>query len=360
MKVSRKNTKLSGRERLLSAARGEEVDCTPVWFMRQAGRYLPQYREIRKRYSILEICKMPDLCKNVTLMPVKELGVDAAVMFADIMLPLEGIGIKFQIEDNLGPVISNPVTKISSAEQLKTFDAKRDVPFVLQAIKKTREQMDKESKAAALVGFSGAPFTLASYIIEGQATRDFTKTKNLMYNDGDTWRVLMTKLSKMVSDYLSAQIESGVDAVQIFDSWVGSLSIQDYTKFVSPYTERISDTLRKDYPDTPRIHFGTNTLHLLKPMSRGIKKGDVFSIDWRIPINTAKKILGSKTPIQGNLEPAVLLSNDKRGFIAERTQEVIEEAKSLAGHIFNLGHGMLRDTPVENAKFVVDYVHAHT
>lgn len=347
---------MSPRERFLAAARGESVDQTPVWFMRQAGRYLPEYRELHVQYSILDICKMPELCKEVTLMPVKQLGVDAAVMFADIMLPLEGMGVKFHIIENLGPVILDKVRDISAAERLKKFDAKRDVPFVLEGIKIVKEGL-KESDTA-LVGFSGAPFTIASYIVEGQPSRDYSNTKNLMYNDRKTWDVMMTKLSEMVSEYLSAQIEAGADAVQLFDSWVGALSVSDYVEFVAPHTQNIFSRLAKDYPDVPKIHFGTNTFHLLKTMKEKAG-GDVFSIDWRIPISSASKILGKDVPIQGNLEPAVLLSRDK-GFISQRTQEVLDEAKDLNGHIFNLGHGVMRETPVENAKFVVDYVHANT
>ncbi len=346
----------SGLERFLSAARGEDVDCTPVWFMRQAGRYLPQYRELRKGYSIIEICKMPQVCQEVTLMPVKELGVDAAVMFADIMLPLEGMGVNFRIEENLGPVIASPIHDASSAEKLGSFEAERDVSYLLEAIRATKARLGETG--TALVGFSGAPFTLASYLIEGQTSRDFTKTKKLMFGDSDVWRAVMGKLSRMVFDYLSAQIRAGADAVQLFDSWVGTLSTSDYARYVAPFTEEIFRQLASDFPDNPTIHFGTNTYHLLEPMKK--VGGNVFSVDWRVPLSAAGRVLGNDVPIQGNLEPAVLLSPDREGFIATRTQEVIDEANGLAGHIFNLGHGMLRDTPVENAKYVVEYVHSHT
>lgn len=347
---------MTPRKRFLAAARGESVDRTPVWFMRQAGRYLPEYRELHVKYSILDICKMPELCKEVTLMPVKQLGVDSAVMFADIMLPLEGMGVKFHLIENLGPVILEKVRDISVAEGLKDFEAKRDVPFVLEGIKIVKEGLAETD--TALVGFSGAPFTIASYLIEGQPSRDYANTKNLMYNDKETWNVLMKKLSEMVSDYLSAQIKAGADAVQLFDSWVGALSISDYAEFVAPYTRSIFSRLSHDYPDVPKIHFGTNTFHLLSTMKETVG-GDVFSIDWRTPISSASKILGKKVPIQGNLEPAVLLSKD-REFISKRTQEVLDEANELDGHIFNLGHGVMRETPPENAKFVVDYVHEKT
>jgi uroporphyrinogen decarboxylase len=351
---TKKHQMQSSRETFLAAAKGEPTDFTPVWFMRQAGRYLPRYRELRKEHSILGIAKTPKLCKEVTLMPLRELGVDAAVMFADIMLPLEGMGVNFHIEENLGPVIHAPIRDFSSAESLKEFDPKAHVPFVLEAIRFVKSGL--EQSKAALVGFSGAPFTIASYLIEGQPSRDFTKTKNLMFNDRETWRLLMTKLSDMVSDYLCAQIESGVDAVQLFDSWVGALAADDYEEYVAPYTANIFRRVKKEHPNVPRIHFGTNTAHLLKQMKKA--GGDVFSIDWRIPIKTASTLLGSRMPIQGNLEPAVLLSKE-RNFIAKRVQQVLNGAKDLDGHIFNLGHGILRDTPVENAKYVVDYVHSH-
>jgi uroporphyrinogen decarboxylase len=347
---------MSPRERLLAASRGESVDCTPVWFMRQAGRYLPEYRELHVKYSVLDICKMPELCKEVTLMPVKQLGVDSAIMFADIMLPLEGMGVKFHIIENLGPVIVSKIRDISAAEELKKFEAKRDVPYVLEGIKIVKEGL-KETDTA-LIGFSGGPFTIASYLIEGQASRDYTNTKNLMYNDKQTWLILMEKLSSMISDYLSAQIEVGVDVVQLFDSWIGVLSDSDYVEFVAPFAKQIFSRLSHDYPDVPKIHFGTNTSHLLKSMKEKVG-GDVFSVDWRIPIRSASEILGKDISIQGNLEPAVLLSNEK-DFISRRVNEVLEQAEDLDGHIFNLGHGVLRETPVENAKFTVDYVHSHT
>ncbi|MHB8567595.1 MAG: uroporphyrinogen decarboxylase [Nitrososphaerales archaeon] len=340
---------MTPKERFLAVCRNEDVDYTPVWFMRQAGRYLPGYREIRKQHSILEVAKTPSLCEAVTIMPVKELGVDAAVMFADIMLPLEGMGVDFRIEENLGPVISNPIAKLADVEKLKGFESKRDVGFVLEAILRVKSKLGDH----ALVGFSGAPFTIASYLIEGQPSRDFTKTKTLMFNDREAWDLLMTKLSEMIAEYLCAQIEAGVDAVQLFDSWVGALSLADYVEFVAPHVENIFEHVRREHPEVPKIHFGTNTCHLLKAM-----KGDVFSIDWRTSITQAREILGKDAVIQGNLEPAVLLSREE--FIAQRTQSVLDDNAGSPGHIFNLGHGILRDTPVENARFVVKYVHENS
>lgn len=343
------------RDRFLAACTSEKVDFTPVWFMRQAGRYLPGYKEIRKKHSIVEIYKTPKTCEQVTLMPVKELGVDAAVIFADITLPLEGIGVDFHIEENLGPVIANPIRGKEDAERLGSFDAKRDVPFILEAISRVRSKLDQTN--TALVGFSGAPFTIASYLIEGQATREFTKTKKLMFDDTEAWNILMSKLAELVGDYLCAQIKAGADAVQLFDSWVSAVTARDYEEFVAPYVRKIFRRVKSEYPDTPTIHFGTNTLHLLKSMESA--GGDVFSIDWRTPISTARQILGKSKAIQGNLEPTVLLS-DRSGFIKKRTQDVLDDNGGKLGHVFNLGHGILRETPVENAKFVVKYVHKNS
>jgi uroporphyrinogen decarboxylase len=349
--------RMQSRERFLRACRGEEVDFTPVWFMRQAGRYLSGYKKVRSKYSVLEIAKTPSACEEVTLMPVKELGVDAAVMFADIMLPLEGMGVNFRIEENIGPIISNPIKELGDVENLRESDLQRDVPFVFEAIKRVRKKLDKTNHA--LVGFSGAPFTIASYLIEGQPSRDFTKTKRLMFDKNEVWNLLMSKLTDMISKYLSAQIKSGVDVIQLFDSWVGALATSDYEEFVAPFVNKIFTHIGLDHSDVPKIHFGTNTFHLLKSMKEK-GGGDVLSIDWRIPIKSAREILGKRTSIQGNLEPAVLLSSDREGFIAKRTQMVLDDNGESPGHVFNLGHGILRDTPPENAKFVVDYVHKNS
>ncbi len=342
------------KQRFLAACRMEEVDRTPVWFMRQAGRYLPGYREVRKNYSVIEICKTPKVCEEVTVMPVKEIGVDAAIMFGDITLPLEGIGLDFRLEENLGPVISKPIRGREDADRLGKFNALRDVPFMLEAIARVKSNL----KETAIIGFSGAPFTIASYMIEGQASRDFTKTKKFMFDDSVAWNILMSKLTEMISDYLCAQIEAGVDVVQLFDSWVGALTITDYEEFVAPFVRRIFKRVKSEHPNTPTIHFGVNTLHLLKAMNNA--GGDILSVDWRTPIAVARKIVGSSMGIQGNSDPTVLLSIDVNGFIKKRTQAVLDDNGGKPGHIFNLGHGILRETPVSNAKFVVDYVHKNS
>lgn len=304
---------------------------------------------------MIEAAKTPAVCEEITLLPLKELGVDAAVMFADIMLPLEGMGVNFKIEENVGPIIQNPIRGLSDVERLNDFEASRDVPYVIEAIRRVKAKL--QASGEALVGFSGAPFTIASYLIEGQPTREFAKTKKLMLDDREAWNLLMSKLAVMVQEYLSAQIKAGVDAVQLFDSWVGTLSSVDYEEYVSRYSKQIFQFVGSSHPDTPKIHFGTNTFHLLQSMKDG--GADVFSIDWRIPIREARKILGQEPAIQGNLESAVLLSRD-RGFIEMRAQRVLDDNERSKGHVFNLGHGILRDTPVENAKLVVNYVHGHS
>jgi uroporphyrinogen decarboxylase len=344
------------KARFLAACRKEPVDCTPVWFMRQAGRFLPEYREIRKNYSVLEAAKTPEISSQITLLPVKELGVDAAVMFADIMLPLEGMGVGFQIEENIGPIVSSPIRNLLGAQNLGSFEPHRDVSYVLEAIKRVKAKLDESGHA--LVGFSGAPFTIASYLIEGKPSRDFMHTKKLMYDDREAWNLLMSKIADMVAKYLSSQIEAGVDAVQLFDSWIGALSTRDYEEFVVPYVERIFRDLESEHSEVPKIHFGTNTRHLLQLMKQR-NCGDVFSVDWKMTITEARSLLGKETPIQGNLEPAVLLVSDEQ-FLACRTQQVLDDNGGDVGHIFNLGHGILKDTPVDSAKFVVNYVHENS
>jgi uroporphyrinogen decarboxylase len=349
---------MNPRDRFLSACWREPVDCTPVWFMRQAGRYLPRYREIRKDRTVLEICKVPSLCSEVTLLPLTELGVDAAIIFADIMLPLEGIGVSFNIREDLGPVVLNPVRTVDDVEKLRKFDAIKHVPYLIEAIRRTKQRLDYYK--AALIGFSGAPFTLASYLIEGSHSLDYAETRRLMYNNPEIWHLLLKKLSDIITDYLLSQIEAGVDSVQLFDSWVGVLSAKDYSEYVAPHTESIFKAIKKLHPEIPTIYFGTANIHLLHVMKK--VGGDVLSLDWRIPISEAHKMLGDGIAIQGNLDPAVLLSDqkEKERFIASKVQQVLDEARELSGHIFNSGHGILKRTPVENVKFVVKYVHSNT
>lgn len=336
-------------DRLIKACRRQPVDATPVWFMRQAGRFLPEYRKIREKHDVISICKNPELSAQVTKLPVTTLGVDAAIIFADIMLPLEAMGVNFEIKEGLGPVIDSPIAGLESAGSLTELNAKSDLPFVLEAIKQAKGMLD-----VPLIGFSGAPFTLASYIIEGKPTRDFIKTKTMMYREPKAWHVLMDKLATAMSGYLRAQVEAGVDVVQLFDSWAGCLSPQDYRQYVFPYSQRIFKNL--EATGVPRIHFGTGTATLLEEMKRA--GGDVFGVDWRIPIDVAWERLGYDVGIQGNLDPTVLLGDFE--LAKSQTTEILERIKRRPGHIFNLGHGMLPDTSPDMAARIVKFVHDAT
>ncbi len=338
-------------DRFLRACKRLPVDATPVWFMRQAGRYLPEYRKIREDHDVIGISKNPELASEVSSLPVKVLGVDAAIMFADIMLPLEGMGVKFEIKEGLGPVIREPIRTARDVEKLRELRPNADVDFVLEAIKLTKQKL---SGLAPLIGFSGAPFTLASYLIEGHPTRDFVNTKTLMYRDPETWRMLMEKLATAMTDYLNAQVQAGVDAIQLFDSWVGCLGPQEYRQYVLPYSQQIFKGLQRT--GVPRIHFGTGTATLLEEMREA--GGDVFSVDWRIPIDEAWRRVGYDVSIQGNLDPASLLGDVT--LVEAQASDILGRVAGRPGHIFNLGHGMLQDVPVESVKQLVTYVHDQT
>src|SRR5438128_3648687 len=271
--------------------------------MRQAGRFLESYRRVRAKNDVLTICKTPELAAKVTVAAVDELGVDAAILFADIMLPLDALGVKLDLVDGTGPVIENPVAAMEDLEKLKGFSPKDHVPYVLDSVRAVKQALDER---VPLIGFSGAPFTLASYLIEGSPSRDFAKTKTMMYSQPELWMVLMERLSRIVSSYLLAQVHAGVDAVQLFDSWSGCLSPVDYEEFVLPHTKRIFQQL--EGRGVPRIHFGVGTAGLLSDMRE--TGSDVYGVDWRIPLDEAWKVLGNDdVAIQGNLDPATLLSN---------------------------------------------------
>lgn len=336
-------------DRLLKACRLQPVDATPVWFMRQAGRFLPEYRKIREKHDVISICKNPELCAKVTSLPVEILGVDAAIMFADIMLPLEGMSIRFEIKEGLGPVVQQPIRSLESVNSVTDLDPREDVPFVLEAIAQAKKTLN-----VPLIGFCGAPFTLASYLIEGRPTREFVNTKALMYRDPKTWHALMNKLATAMASYLLAQVKAGVDVVQLFDSWVGCLSPEDYHQYVLPYSRRIFKEL--EGTGVPRIHFGTATSNLLVEMRQA--GGDVFGVDWRIPIDLAWERLGSDVGIQGNLDPAVLLGTPE--LIKSQATRILTKTKGRVGHIFNLGHGMLPETPPQNVIELVKFVHEST
>ncbi|HEY8868112.1 MAG TPA: uroporphyrinogen decarboxylase [Candidatus Limnocylindrales bacterium] len=332
-------------DRFLRACRHEPVDATPVWFMRQAGRSFKAYRALRERYGILELAKTPELCAEVTLMPVRDLGVDAAVMFADIMLPLEPMGVGLRIEPEVGPIIDRPIRSAADVAALRPFDP-ADVTFTLDAIRIVRRELDGR---AGVIGFSGAPFTLACYLIEGSPSREFATAKAFMYREPVAWHNLMDRLATMAVAYLQAQIDAGADVVQLFDSWVGGLGPADYREFVQPHVRRIFAALQ----GVPTIHFGTGTAALLELLAEA--GGDVIGLDHRVSLGDAWRRVGHDRGVQGNLDSARLLAGwepTQAGALA-----ILDEAAGRPGHIFNLGHGVLPQTDPDLLRRLVDLVH---
>jgi uroporphyrinogen decarboxylase len=344
-------TEATGAARFLAACHHTQPDATPIWFMRQAGRCLAEYRELRKRYDILTMAKTPELCAQVTLMPVKQLGVDGAVLYADIMLPLEGMGISLEIEPDVGPIIHNPVRTMRDVERLRVLDAEESTPYVMEAIRLVRNEIGGKQ---AVIGFSGAPYTLACYMIEGRPSRDYGIAKSLMYGQPQVWDALMSKLSEVVTDYLLAQIRAGVDVVQLFDSWVGALSPSAYRRYVLPYTQRIFSDIRRT--GTPAIHFGTSTSSLLEAMTEA--GSDILSVDWRVDLDEAWERIGLNKGIQGNLDPTLLLTPWE--VVEQGMLDVLRRANNRPGHIFNLGHGVLAPTDPDVLRRLVDAVHMAT
>jgi uroporphyrinogen decarboxylase len=333
---------------LVRACRLEPVERTPVWFMRQAGRSLPEYRELRKRYGLFEMCRQPELCAEVTLQPVRAHGVDAAVMFADIMLPVLGMGIDVELVENVGPVVAEPIRSVTDVERLRVPKPAESVPFVLEAVGLVRAELPPEK---AVVGFCGGPFTVAGYLVEGKPTREFTAFKRLMYAEPEVWHALMDKLSDAFASYVAAQAEAGADVIQVFDSWVGALSVSDYEEFAAAYSARILEAV-----DAPTIHFGTSTAHLLPSMAR--VGGDVIGLDWRIPLDRGWAEVGYDHGVQGNLDPAVLLGPWER--VEAASLDVLAHAGGRSGHVFNLGHGVLPDTDPAVLRRLRELVHERT
>ena len=328
----------------LRACRREPVERTPIWLMRQAGRSLPEYRKIRERYQLVDIVADADLCAEVTLQPVRRLGVDAAVMFADIMLPLEGMGVDFQLVEEVGPVIADPVRTPADVARLRTPSPEESVPQVLAAVRRVAAE-----SPVPVICFSGAPFTLASYAIEGRPSRDFKLTKAFMYREPEAFDLLLEKLGTVAADYLAAQVAAGAQALQVFDSWVGVLAPEDYAVRVLPHTRRLfAATARLG---VPRIHFGTGTAGLLELIADA--GPDVVSLDWRVGLDAGWARLGERG-VQGNLDPAVLLGPAE--LVRERARDVLRRAGGRPGHVFNLGHGVLPDTPLENLQLLVETV----
>ncbi|MBI4446923.1 MAG: uroporphyrinogen decarboxylase [Acidobacteria bacterium] len=333
--------------RFLRACRREPVDCTPVWFMRQAGRYMEEYRRVRERYSLLEICRTPELAARVTLQPIRRLDLDAAIIFADILLPLQSMGIDFDFSKGEGPVIHNTLRTPNDIRNLEVPHPEEGPVSVFEAIRLVRRELDSK---IPLIGFAGAPFTVASYLIEGGYSRRFVNTKMIMYYHPESWHDLMKKLTTMTIQYLQGQVKAGAQAVQLFDSWIGCLCPADYTSFVLPYSKSIFERLRP--LGIPTIHFGTGTAALLELMRRA--GSDIVGVDWRIGLKEAWRRLGGKVGIQGNLDPVAMLG--PRDKLKEKVEQVLEQAEGKVGHIFNLGHGILPETPVENVEAVIEWV----
>lgn len=336
-------------EVFLKACFNQPTEYTPVWFMRQAGRYLPEYRSIRSRLSLLEICRRPEIACEVTLQPVERLGVDAAILFADILLPFEPMGLGLSFQRGEGPVIERPIRKAEDVAKLRELDPASDLGYVMETIRLARRQL---GGGKALIGFAGAPFTLASYAIEGGSTRSFVLTKTLMYSDPETWHTLMDKLAVAVGRYLACQIEAGAQALQLFDSWAGALSPEDYGRYVQPHTSKALALARAANPNVPIIHFGTGTATLLELMAQA--GGEVIGIDWRIPLDQARSRLPGRA-IQGNLDPCALLGSVEE--LEAKVHDILHRAGGRPGHIFNLGHGVLPQTDPDRLRRVVDLVH---
>ena len=334
--------------RFLRACQREAVDKTPVWFMRQAGRYMAEYRALRERHSLLEICRHPDLATEVTLQPLKKLEVDAAILFSDLLLPLAPMGLPFDFIKGEGPALETPIRSESDIDRLKIFDPREDLAHVLETIKLVCTELDNR---LPLIGFAGAPFTLASYAIEGGPSNNFARTKALMFNKPDAWHKLCEKLAVIVTHHLRAQAEAGVQALQVFDSWVGALNASDYREFALPHTQKIFDELNDLH--IPTIHFGTGNATLLSDMTEA--GGDVIGLDWRVRLDIGWEQVGNDRAIQGNLDPTLLLGPVER--MLASAHKILQQAGGRPGHIFNLGHGILPATPVENVQRLAHFVH---
>ncbi|MGE7764042.1 uroporphyrinogen decarboxylase [Peribacillus sp. NPDC096540] len=333
----------------LKAARGEKTNHVPVWYMRQAGRSQPEYRKLKEKYSLFEITHQPELCAFVTRLPVEQYDVDAAILYKDIMTPLPAIGVDVDIKSGIGPVISNPIQSVKDVEKLGELNPEEDIPYVLDTIK----LLTTEQLTVPLIGFSGAPFTIASYMIEGGPSKNYNKTKAFMYSEPVAWFALMDKLADMIIIYVKAQIKAGVKAIQIFDSWVGALNVEDYRVFIKPIMNRIFASLREE--NVPLIMFGVGASHLA--LEWNDLPIDVVGLDWRLPIAEARK-MGIQKTVQGNLDPALLLSS--WDVIEERTKQILDQGMQQDGYIFNLGHGVFPSVNPETLKKLTAFIHEYS
>ena len=332
--------------RFVRACRCEPVDATPIWLMRQAGRYMAEYRAVRKKHSILEICKTPELAAEVTITAAEKLDVDAAIIFADLLLPLEVMGLEFRFEAGEGPVIEHPLRTGKDVEALVTNRAS-ELGYVAESVRKVARHFGAK---LPVIGFCGAPFTLASYMIEGGGSRNYVETKKMMYNQPAAWQSLMRKLVDVLSAYAAEQAAAGADALQVFDSWVGCLSVEDYRRYVLPHATQLVRKLQAT--NVPIIYFGTDTATLLPAMKE--TGAEVIGVDWRFPLDQAWKSLNFAGAVQGNLDPVALFAGEKE--LLARAEAILGQAGGRPGHIFNLGHGILPETPVENVRALVEFV----
>ena len=340
----------ASQSRFVKACKAQPVDRTPVWFMRQAGRYMPEYRGVRKQHSLIEICKKPEIAAEVTITAAEALGVDAAIIFADLLLPLEVMGLPFHFSVGEGPVIEKPVRDAKDIERLRT-DRAADLGYVAEAVRLVCKHFGLR---LPVIGFCGAPFTLASYMIEGGGSRNYIHTKKLMYCSPSVWDELLGKITAVVAEYATEQVRAGADAVQIFDSWVGCLSVDDYRRYVLRSTRELVKCLQNTH--APIIYFGTDTATLLPSMKE--TGAEVIGLDWRVPLDDGWRGLNFAGAVQGNLDPVVLFANWKE--IESRAREILRRAGGRPGHIFNLGHGILPDTPVENVRALAKFVQEHS
>src|SRR5213082_2065315 len=338
------------QSRFVKACKAQPVDRTPVWFMRQAGRYMPEYRAVRKQYSLIEICKKPEVAAEITITAAEALGVDAAIIFADLLLPLEVMGLPFDFSAGEGPVIEKPVRDAKDIERLKT-DRAAELGYVAESVRLVVRHFGTR---LPVIGFCGAPFTLASYMIEGRGSRTYVETKRLMYSDPEAWDELMRRISRVLVQYAAEQVGAGADALQVFDSWVGCLSPADFTRFVLPHTKALVAELKAT--GAPIIYFGTDTATLLPSIKQ--TRAEVIGIDWRMPVDDAFELLGDNFAVQGNLDPAALFASEAE--VRRQARDVLDRASGRAGHVFNLGHGILPETPVENVIALVEEVHAYS
>ncbi len=332
------------------AAKAQPTERTPVWFMRQAGRYMPEYRAIRKKYSLIEICKKPEIAAQVTIEAAEILTVDAAIIFADLLLPLEVMGLPFHFATGEGPKIEKPIRTMQDVAALRT-DRADDLGYVSEAVKIVCKHFGDK---LPVIGFCGAPFTLASYMIEGGSSRNYVFTKKMMYSAPDAWSELMDKLVSVTAEYSAEQVRAGADTIQIFDSWVGCLSLEDYRRYVLPHVTKLVKRLQKT--EVPIIYFGTDSATLLPSMKE--TGAEVIGLDWRIPLDAGWQSLGLRGSVQGNLDPVLLFADWKQ--LQPRAEDILRRAAGRPGHIFNLGHGILPETPVDNVKALCDFVREHS